>query len=100
MNKYFRMWIMNPALLFSLLKRLIGVGLLVLNYLSYGLMIKLAADPSLLAIERIIYPTLIWLIGWVFVIVGIYLAGPEIVAKMKGFFVNLKNKIINKNDDK
>ena len=72
MNKYFRMWIMNPALLFSLLKRLIGVGLLVLNYLSYGLMIKLAADPSLLAIERIIYPTLIWLIGWIFVIVGIY----------------------------
>ena len=94
------MWIMNPALLFSLLKRLIGVGLLVLNYLSYGLMIKLAADPSLLAIERIIYPTLIWLIGWVFVIVGIYLAGPELVAKMKGLFVNLKNKIINKNDDK
>jgi hypothetical protein len=91
---------MNPALLFSLLKRLIGVGLLVLNYLSYGLMIKLAADPSLLAIERIIYPTLIWLIGWVFVIVGIYLAGPELVSKMKGFFVNLKNKIISKNDDK
>jgi hypothetical protein len=91
---------MNPALLFSLLKRLIGVGLLVLNYLSYGLMIKLAADPSLLAIERIIYPTLIWLIGWVFVIVGFYLAGPELVAKMKGFFVNLKNKIISKNDDK
>ena len=72
MNKYFRMLIMNPALLFSLLKRLIGVGLLVLNYLSYGLMIKLAADPSLLAIERIIYPTLIWLIGWVFVIVKNY----------------------------
>ena len=91
---------MNPALLFSLLKRLIGVGLLVLNYLSYGLMIKLAADPSLLAIERIIYPTLIWLIGWVFVIVGIYLAGPELVSKMKGFFVNLKNKIISKNYDK
>ena len=91
---------MNPALLFSLLKRLIGVGLLVLNYLSYGLMIKLAADPSLLAIERIIYPTVIWLIGWVFVIVGIYLAGPELVSKMKGFFVNLKNKIISKNDDK
>ena len=63
-------------------------------------MIKLAADPSLLAIERIIYPTLIWLIGWVFVIVGIYLAGPELVSKMKGFFVNLKNKIISKNDDK
>ena len=59
---------MNPALLFSLLKRLIGVGLLVLNYLSYGLMIKLAADPSLLAIERIIYPTVIWLIGWGFVV--------------------------------
>ena len=100
MNKYFRMWIMNPALLFSLLKRLIGVGLLVLNYLSYGLMIKLAADPSLLAIERIIYPTVIWLIGWVFVIVGIYLAGQEIVAKIIGFFLNIKNILINKNDDK
>ena len=63
-------------------------------------MIKLAADPSLSAFERIIYPALIWLIGWVFVIAGIYLAGPELVVKMKDLFLIFKNKIINTKDDK
>ena len=90
----------NPAFLFSVIKRAFGVGLLALNYLSYGLIIKLAADPSLSAFERIIYPALIWLIGWVFVIAGIYLAGPELVAKMKDLFLIFKNKIINTKDDK
>jgi len=87
---------MNPSLLFSLLKRSFGVGLLVLNYLSYGLMIKLAADPSLSAIEIVIYPFLIWLVGWIFVIAGVYLAGPELVAKIKEYFVIFKNKIVNR----
>ena len=87
---------MNPSLLFSLLKRSFGVGLLVLNYLSYGLMIKLAADPSLSAIARVIYPFLIWLVGWIFVIAGVYLAGPELVAKIKEYFVIFKNKIVNR----
>ena len=100
MNKYFRMYPMSPALLFSLLKRSFGVGLLVLNYLSYGLMIKLAADPSLSALERFTYPALIWLVGWVFVIAGVYLAGPELVAKLKEYFVIFKHKILNKKDDK
>ena len=90
----------NLAFLFSVIKRAFGVGLLALNYLSYGLMIKLAADPSLSAFERIIYPALIWLIGWVFVIAGIYLAGPELVAKMKDLFSIFKNKITNTKDDK
>ena len=49
---------------------------------------------------KIIYPALIWLVGWVFVIAGVYLAGPELVAKLKEYLVIFKNKILNKKDDK
>ena len=51
----------NPAFIFSLLKRFVGIIFLVLNYLCYGLMVKLAADSSLSALERIIYPSLVYL---------------------------------------
>ena len=81
----------NPAFIFSLLKRLVGIIFLILNYLCYGLMVKLAADSSLSAFERIIYPSLVYLISWIFVILGIYLAGPELVAKIKEFFIYIKN---------
>tara|TARA_B100001093_G_scaffold226793_1_gene217337 strand:- start:512 stop:796 length:285 start_codon:yes stop_codon:yes gene_type:complete len=87
------------ALFFSLFKRLVGVIFLILNYLCYGLMIKIAADSSLSANERIIYPALVYLVSWVFVILGIYLAGPELVAKIKGYFMSVKNKIYKKNDN-
>ena len=86
------------ALIISLFKRSVGVIFLFLNYLCYGLMIKLAADSSLSASERIIYPALVYLVSWVFVILGIYLAGPELVTKIKGYFISLKNKIYKKND--
>ena len=89
----------DPAFIFSLLKRFVGIIFLVLNYLCYGLMVKLAADSSLSALERIIYPTLVYLISWIFVILGIYLAGPEIVTKIKEFFTYIKNKFMRNKSD-
>ena len=62
-------------------------------------MVKLAADSSLSALERIIYPSLVYLISWIFVILGIYLAGTEIVAKSKVFFIYVKNKLLRKKSD-
>ena len=89
----------NPALIFSLLKRFVGIIFFFFFYLCYGLMVKLAADSSLSALERIIYPSLVYLISWIFVILGIYLAGPEIVDKIKVFFVYVKNKFLRKKSD-
>ena len=63
-------------------------------------MVKLAADSSLSAFERIIYPSLVYLISWIFVILGIYLAGTELVAKIKEFFTYIKNKFLRKKNDR
>tara|TARA_B100001113_G_scaffold68359_2_gene52796 strand:- start:503 stop:745 length:243 start_codon:yes stop_codon:yes gene_type:complete len=70
-------------LIISLFRRALGIFFLVLNYLSYGLMVKVAADGDLSATERVLYPVLIYLVGWILVIAGIYLAGPEIIDKIK-----------------
>ena len=86
----------NTHIIFSLTKRLIGVVFLVLNYLCYGLMVSLAADTDLSATERIVYPVLVYGISWVFVIVGIYLAGPELIAKFKEYFILVKSKLLKK----
>jgi hypothetical protein len=87
----------NTHIIFSLTKRLIGVIFLVLNYLCYGLMVSLAADTDLSATERVVYPVLVYGLSWVFVIVGIYLAGPELIAKFKEYFILVKSKLL-KND--
>ena len=86
----------NTHIIFSLTKRLIGVIFLVLNYLCYGLMVSLAADTDLSATERVLYPVLVYGLSWVFVIVGIYLAGPELIAKFKEYFILVKSKLLKK----
>ena len=60
-------------------------------------MVSLAADTDLSATERVVYPVLVYGLSWVFVIVGIYLAGPELIAKFKEYFILVKSKLI-KND--
>ena len=60
-------------------------------------MVSLAADTDLSATERVVYPVLVYGISWVFVIVGIYLAGPELIAKFKEYFILVKSKLL-KND--
>lgn len=84
----------SSNLLISILKRILGIGFLILNYLCYGVMIALAADSSLSANERIIYPILVYILSWSFLLAGIYLAGPELVNKMKSYYVLLKSKFI------
>lgn len=83
-------------LIISLFRRALGIFFLVLNYLSYGLMVKVAADGDLSATERVLYPVLIYLVGWILVIAGIYLAGPEIIDKIKFYFKALMDKLYKK----
>jgi len=87
-------------LIVSLFRRALGIFFLVLNYLSYGLMVKVAADGDLSGTERVLYPILIYLVGWIFVIVGIYLAGPEIIDKIKYYFKLIMSKLLNRKNDK
>ena len=83
-------------LIISLFRRALGIFFLVLNYLSYGLMVKVAANGDLSATERVLYPVLIYLVGWILVIAGIYLAGPEIIDKIKFYFKALMDKLFKK----
>lgn len=87
-------------LIISLFRRALGIFFLVLNYLSYGLMVKVAADGDLSATERVLYPVLIYLVGWILVIAGIYLAGPEIIDKIKFYFKALMDKLFKRKNDK
>ena len=87
-------------LIISLFRRALGIFFLVLNYLSYGLMVKVAADGDLSATERVLYPVLIYLVGWILVIAGIYLAGPEIIDKIKFYFKGLMDKLFKRKNDK
>jgi len=61
-------------------------------------MVKVAADGDLSATERVLYPVLIYLVGWILVIAGIYLAGPEIIDRIKFYFKALMNKLFKNND--
>ena len=59
-------------------------------------MVSLAADTNLSATERVVYPVLVYGISWVFVIVGIYLAVPELIAKFNEYFILVKSKLLKK----
>ena len=52
-------------------------------------MISLAANQDLSPFERVLYPILVYAVSWVFVIVGVYLAGPEIIAKIKDIYTSI-----------
>ena len=82
----------NTSFIFSLIKRCIGIFFLFLNYLCYGLMISLAANQDLSPFERVLYPILVYAVSWVFVILGVYLAGPDKIAKIKDIYTSIKSK--------
>ena len=49
--------------------------------------------------ERVFYPILIYLAGWILVIAGVYLAGPEIIDKIKYYFKLAWRTVFKKNND-
>jgi len=44
------------------------------------------------------YAAVLYLISWVFLLGGIYLAGPELVAKLKEFYNVAKNKFLRRKE--
>jgi hypothetical protein len=44
------------------------------------------------------YAAVLYLISWVFLLGGIYLAGPELVAKLKEFYNVAKNKFLGRKE--
>ena len=76
--------------------RLFGVGLILLSVAVYPLIGAIAISSSLNVIEKAIYSSLVYALSWIILIIGAYLAGPELVEKLKTMSANLKNRIFAK----
>tara|TARA_X000000368_G_scaffold141183_1_gene111119 strand:- start:7164 stop:7319 length:156 start_codon:yes stop_codon:yes gene_type:complete len=44
------------------------------------------------------YAAVLYLISWVFLLVGIFLAGPELVTKLKEIYNVIKNKFLGRKE--
>ena len=76
--------------------RLFGVGLILLSVVVYPLIGAIAISSSLNVTEKAIYSSLVYALSWIILIIGAYLAGPELVEKLKTISANLKNRIFAK----
>ena len=76
--------------------RLFGVGLILLSVAVYPLIGAIAISSSLNVTEKAIYSSLVYALSWIILIIGAYLAGPELVEKLKTMSANLKNRIFTK----
>ena len=76
--------------------RLFGVGLILLSVAVYPLIGAIAISSSLNVTEKAIYSSLVYALSWIILIIGAYLAGPELVEKLKTMSANLKNRIFAK----
>ena len=76
--------------------RLFGVGLILLSVAVYPLIGAIAISSSLNVTEKAIYSSLVYALSWIIFIIGAYLAGPELVEKLKTMSANLKNRIFAK----
>ena len=76
--------------------RLFGVGLILLSVAVYPLIGAIAISSSLNVTEKAIYSSLVYALSWIILIIGAYLAGPELVEKLKTISTNLKNRIFAK----
>ena len=76
--------------------RLFGVGLILLSLAVYPLIGAIAISSSLNVTEKAIYSSLVYDLSWIILIIGAYLAGPELVEKLKTMSANLKNRIFAK----
>ena len=80
--------------------RLFGVGLILLSAAVYPLIGAIAISSSLNVTEKAIYSSLVYALSWIILIIGAYLAGPELVEKLKTMSANLKNRIFAKTSKK
>ena len=76
--------------------RIFGVGLILLSAAVYPLIGAIAISPSFGITEKAIYSSFAYALSWIVLIIGAYLAGPELVGKLKIIYANLKNRIFAK----
>ena len=80
-----------------MLRRLFGVGLIFLSAAVYPLIGAIALNSSFSVAEKAVYSSLAYGLSWLILLLGVFLAGPELVAKLKSIYENLKNKVLRRN---
>lgn len=79
-----------------MLYRLFGVALILISVAAYPLIAAIAVSAYLSIGEKAIFSSIVYGVSWISFLLGIYFAGPELVAKLKMIYKNLKNKLFNK----
>lgn len=83
----------------GLLKRLLGVALLVTSwglYVPIGYLLSQAGWDNFPDMDYLyfFYAASVYLFSWITLLSGIYLAGPEVVTKLKEIYNDIKKKIL------
>ena len=87
----------------GLLKRLLGVALLVASwglYVPIGYLLSQAGWDNFPDMDYLyfFYAAMVYLFSWVTLLSGIYLAGPELVAKLNEFYNVNKKKFLGRKE--
>jgi hypothetical protein len=80
-----------------MLLRLFGVALICISTAVYPLIGAIALNSYFSVTEKAIYSSLAYGLSWLILLLGVFLAGPELVAKLKSISENLKNKVLRRN---
>ena len=87
----------------NILKRLIGVGLLAASgglYIPIGYLLLIAGWDNFPDMDYLyfFYAAMVYLFSWFTLLSGIYLAGPELVAKLNEFYNVNKKKFLGRKE--
>ena len=80
-----------------MLLRLFRAALICISAAVYPLIGAIALNSYFSVTEKAIYSSLAYGLSWLILLLGVFLAGPELVAKLKSIYENLKNKVLRRN---
>ena len=79
-----------------MIKRLFGAALIFLSAAYIPIIGGIAVNSSFSVAEKGLYSAIVYGASWLILLVGIYMAGPELVQKLKSYYEHYKGKIFNK----
>jgi hypothetical protein len=80
-----------------MLLRIFGAGLILLSAAVYPLIGAIALNSYFTVTEKAIYSSLAYGFSWLILLLGVFLAGPELVEKLKSVYERFKDRILKKN---
>jgi hypothetical protein len=79
-----------------MIQRLFGAALIFLSAAYIPIIGAIAVNSSFTVAQKGLYSAIIYGASWIILFLGIYMAGPELVKKLKDFYEKIKVKIFKK----